>query len=559
MGVAPIGAEGLTCSGCRAKDCWQRAWCRSGWGAVERDAIAHLPHVHASLAARLGAPKHQALREALAAWTDERLRALGTTREEREQTKERIVNPRERPEMAPTFDEREARRQIKERIVNPRGGSEMAELFQKWLDDHAAGAAAEARAEALAEARAEAGRRRLVILQALRKFGTVTEEQLAELVDHPRNPRRDAPAPSAPPASCDEPRRHDQTYKLLFSQPLAARSLIGDILARDWSDELDLETLERFSTEHVDAGLRRSLSDMAWRVWFKGGKRSAVFLVEFQSSVDAGMAIRMLQYTTATAKFLQSDPGLLDAGGVMPLLAVYEVYTGPGRSKAKRSVRELCKLPDVPAAARGKIGSFPSMAYPGVDLQWMQGEGLLAEGTVAEWLGALEREPMASLSRVHASMAARLGGREDQALRDALAKWMDERMRVLGATREAREQIEERIVNLRGRPEMARTYVKWLDAHTAEAMAKAGGRAEVAAEALAKPLGEARSETGQRRLVIRQASRRFGVLTGERLAELVEPMEGAELVRVGDAVVDSGTGEELLERASNGVSSNPPN
>ena len=439
----------------------------------------------------------------------------------------------------------------------------------KWLAAHEAAAVAkaearvDARVEALAKARAEAGRRRLVILQALRKFGTVTEEQLAELVDHPRNPRRDAPAPSDPAASCDEPRRHDQTYKLLFSQPLAARSLIGDILARDWSDELDLETLERFSTEHVDAELRRSLSDMAWRVWFKGGKRSAVFLVELQSSVDPSMAMRMLQYATATAKFLQSDPGLLDADGVMPLLAAYEVYTGPGRSKAKRSVRELFKLPDVPAALRGKIGSFPSMAYPGVDLQWMQGEGLLAEGTVAEWLGALEREPMASLPRVHASMAARLGGREDQALRDALAKWMDERMRVLGATREAREQIEERIVNLRGRPEMARTFLKWLDAHTVEAMAKAGGRAEVAAEALAKalakPLGEARSETGQRRLVIRQASRRFGVLTGERLAELVDPMEGAELVRVGDAVVDSGTGEELLERASNGVSSNPPN
>ena len=32
-----------------------------------------------------------------------------------------------------------------------------------------------------------------------------------------------------------------------------------------------------------------------------------------------------------------------------------------------------------------------------------------------------------------------------------------------------------------------------------------------------------------------------------------------ELVRVGDAVVDSETDEELLERASNGVSSKPLN
>ena len=70
---------------------------------------------------------------------------------------------------------------------------------------------------------------------------------------------------------------------------------------------------------------------------------------------------------------------------------------------------------------------------------------------------------------------------------------------------------------------------------------------------------ETEARVQQRRLVVRQASRRFGAGTGERLAELVEPMGVEELMRVGDAVVDSGTGEELLERASNGVSSKPLN
>ena len=388
-------------------------------------------------------------------------------------------------------------------------------------------------------------------------------------MDHPRNPRPDTPAPSTPDgpstpeapadasdasapdapapsdvaapadvadpgaaASPDEPRRHDQTYKLLFSQPLAARSLIEDVLARDWSDELDLDTLERFPTEHVDAGLRRSMSDMAWRVRFKGRERSVVFLVEFQSSSDPNMAMRMLQYATVAAKFLHENPGLLDPDGFMPLLAAYEMYTGPGRSTAKRSVAELCKLPEVPPGAQGKIASFPSYTYPGVDLQRLQGEGLLAEGAVAEWLGAVERDPTANLSRVLASMAARLGDPEHQALREALAKWTVERLRALGATREEREQIEEWIVNPRERPEMAQTFQEWRET-------------------------EARVQ--QRRLVVRQASRRFGAGTGERLAELVEPMGVEELMRVGDAVVDSGTGEELLERASNGVSSKPPN
>ena len=188
---------------------------------------------------------------------------------------------------------------------------------------------------------------------------------------------------------------------------------------------------------------------------------------------------------------------------------------------------------------KADISKLVRPAYAGVDLQRLQREGLLAEGAIAEWLGAVERDPVAHLPHVHASLAARLGDPKHQALRDTLAAWTDERIRVLGATLEEREHIKEGILNPRERPEMAQTFDEW--------------RADAEAR------GEARGDARQRRLVVRQASRRFGAVTGERLAELVEPMGPEELVHVGDAVVDSGTGEELLERASNGVSSKPLN
>ena len=81
-------------------------------------------------------------------------------------------------------------------------------------------------------------------------------------------------------------------------------------------------------------------------------------------------------------------------------------------------MRELVKLPEVPPKARGEIMGFPSCNYVGVDLQRMHGAGLLVPDTVAEWVGALEREPLESL-------------------------------RAVGVPREVREQIEERIVNPR--------------------------------------------------------------------------------------------------------------
>ena len=176
----------------------------------------------------------------------------------------------------------------------------------------------------------------------------------------------------------------------------------------------------------------------------------------------------------------------------------------------------------------------------------MHGAGLLARDTVVEWVGALEREPLESLLRVQASLAAQLDGSAHVGFRDALAKWTGERLRALGVPREVQEQIEERIISPKERPEMAQTWQEWIDVKSAEAVAEA--RTEALAEGLAE--GDAR----QRRLVVRLVTRRFGAETGERLAELVESMGAEELARVGDLVVDCGTGDELLSRASNGVS-----
>ena len=272
-----------------------------------------------------------------------------------------------------------------------------------------------------------------------------------------------------------------------------------------------------------------------------------MFLVEFQSSSDRNIALRMWRYVREALKFVMANPRLLDRDGFLPLVGPYEVYTGPRRSIAKRSVRELFKLPEVPPEVRGQIAGFPSCGYLGVDLQRMQGAGLLAEDTVAEWVDALEREPLASLPRVHASLAARLGGEAHWGFRDALAKWTGERLRAVGVPSEVQDQIEERIVNPRERPEMAQTWQEWIDVKSAEAVATA--RTEALAEGLAKGEAKARAE-----LVVQQATRRFGAETGERLAELVESMGAEELGRVGNLVVDCGTGDELLARASNGVS-----
>ena len=89
---------------------------------------------------------------------------------------------------------------------------------------------------------------------------------------------------------------------------------------------------------------------------------------------------------------------------------------------------------------------------------------------------------------------------------------------------------------------MSETYDDWARGH--EERGRERGRVEGRAEG--------RTEQG-RSMVLRQASRRFGAETAKQLKGLVEGMGAKELTRVGDAVVDSDTGDELLETAGNGA------
>ena len=89
---------------------------------------------------------------------------------------------------------------------------------------------------------------------------------------------------------------------------------------------------------------------------------------------------------------------------------------------------------------------------------------------------------------------------------------------------------------------MGQTYAEWAESHRQRGLE----------QGLERGLERGRAE-GRAKLLVRLASRRFGAETAEQLAGLVRAMGGEELARVGDAVVDCDTGDELLEVAGNGA------
>lgn len=90
--------------------------------------------------------------------------------------------------------------------------------------------------------------------------------------------------------------KHHPSYKLLFSHRDLVADLIRGFVHEDWVEQLDFTTLQRVSEIGVSHDLREREDDMIWRL--RWGERwvYVYLLLEFQSSVDRLMAVRLLTY-----------------------------------------------------------------------------------------------------------------------------------------------------------------------------------------------------------------------------------------------------------------------
>ena len=378
------------------------------------------------------------------------------------------------------------------------------------------------------------------------------------------------PSTSEPPSLTTlERRRHDQSYKRLFNTVAAVVALIRDLAAKRWADQLDLLAVDPFPTETVGPDLRRRLCDCAWRVRFKDG-RSAVFLFEFQSSVDPGMVLRTLRYTEAAYTVLHTLERQRDPDGAMPLVLSFVVYTGTRPWTAETTLAGLAGREEPsPVVAQAVAGLATTHGYGLLDLRSALAQGLLPRESVLGWVAALEEDPWTNFPAVHQSMAEQWAGPDYLAERQAFADWVDERLRVVRVPKEVREDIVEQIIQPKEEEEMGQTYAEWAEGHRQRGLEQGlqqgleqglergieqgleQGIEQGREQGLERGLEQGRAE-GRAVLLLRQASRRFGARTARRLEERVRSMSAEQLARVGDAVVECDTADEFLAVAGNG-------
>ena len=333
-----------------------------------------------------------------------------------------------------------------------------------------------------------------------------------------------APGNNPRPASAVS-RRHDQSYKLLFSIPLAVEQLIRHFLDTDLADELDFERVEVLATERIAAGLVRSHADLLWKIHFRGSSRHLLLAIEFQSAADRYMSVRIHYYVAATYHAMTATRprrGELAPGGLLPPTLAVTIYNGQSRWTAHGDIFELIE----PVGA-WLAGRQPRLRHEVLDLR-ERARQPLPDTNVVSWIASLELDSSAeNVSRVVREVLKEYPGVEYARLREAFREWVLVAAESWGIGEETLKQVKS----------------------LKEAEMIYAGVEELKERAHREGIGRGRAE-GRATLVCRQARLKFGAETAEGLSKFLKGITDPErIARIGDRIIECETGAELLAHA----------
>ena len=150
----------------------------------------------------------------------------------------------------------------------------------------------------------------------------------------------------------------------------------------------------------MTANLQQRHSDLVWRVRFRDTRwLYVVVLLEFQSTIDQRMAVRMLTYTGLLYERLIADGALRDRDKLPPVLPIV-IYNGAPRWNAPTDLDEL-----IAATPTNALAAYqPSLRYFLLDHGRMQNAGLppdnLVSALIALETGTTPAETAAATDRL---------------------------------------------------------------------------------------------------------------------------------------------------------------
>ena len=139
--------------------------------------------------------------------------------------------------------------------------------------------------------------------------------------------------------------QHDTLYHRLFSHPEMVTQLLREFVAEPWLADLDLASMQRVNAKfHAITGQRRE-SDVIWRIPLRtGGDAYLLLMLEFQSTPDRWMALRVMVYAGLLWQHIINERRLLPDGRLPPVFPLV-LYNGDPLWTAPPDLDPLIGLP----------------------------------------------------------------------------------------------------------------------------------------------------------------------------------------------------------------------
>ena len=365
----------------------------------------------------------------------------------------------------------------------------------------------------------------------------------------------------------------DASRKLLFSHPRMVEDLLTGFVAKRWSNALDFATLESRPAAFVSDGLRQRYGDLLWRL--RCGETWLYVPLEFQSTVDRSMAVRLLTYTGLLYQDLFRRGALGPDGKLPPVLPV--VFYNGRRSRWTAPL----DVTDTVSSVVGALARYqPSLRYFLLDVG-RYGVDDLPRGNLVSALILLENSrSLAELERGLDRLAVWVRGSGERELKRAFGGWIrqvllrgrfpETALERAAELEEERTMLEEQVEEWtrqwfedgrkQGRAE-ERALLHRLTARKFGAdveLAEEGTMLEEQVEEWTRQWFEDGREEGRKQgraeeralLLHRLTARKFGAETADRLSGVLNGLADPErLAEVGEWIIECETSAELLGRA----------
>ena len=347
----------------------------------------------------------------------------------------------------------------------------------------------------------------------------------------------------------------DPIYKRLYAFAEMVEDLLRSLFPRELIDAVDWPSLGRLPAEYVGDDFHRRHGDAVWRVRLREGDERGewlyvLVLLEFQSTTDEIMALRVLEYTTMLYRELVRESrrarrargrpharkGAAKPERLPPVLPVV-LYNGDAKWRAARDVKDLI------AEVGSNLAPYqPSQRHIVLDERHATADDKrLCKLTRAVVLLEQSRSPK-DLARVAALLKDWLGSSGRAELKRAFTDWLWVLYQRLQRGSEEPSApppeltLEEVAMTLEER------VISWREPWIRHGMEQ--GLRQGVERGLQQGLDE------KRVLLRRLAEARFGADTAERLFTLlVRESDPQRLAAVGVAIVRCETGDDLLQQA----------